>query len=1269
MAKKTLLAGNIASDDDILRYASALDLPTMATPEAQPAKKGGFFESAGSGISTAFKQIPQLAYGLGAIGAAGIESMAGEGGIATALKQGAVDKYLDWSKKIQADSSENYEWDTAYGKAKEGDIGALVDFLGYGIGYGLGQGAQILASAGVGGAVAKTVGREAVEKMASGMVAKEAAELAVKNAALPAAQRVAAAEINKLAVANVATKIGQNAAIGASAFGMEGGEIGGDLVAENRDRELTGSELVRALGATALAGGFEFAGDRLGLSALTGKIGFGKSMTGIGGRAVRAGTGAIAAAPGEFATEYMQTGVENWGKSKEDSLLTWQQSEEAQREAINAGALGAVGGGTYGIIGGALSKAQQDQPVVPASVPATASAQTPATPASQPAPSLTDIAAAPTVEDAIATADAIVSAPVSRDEGMFNLANLEPELKQSGILGSVLGMPAFTAAANPTTTSPLPQTPVAMPGALADIAGVSELSALVEQERADKQARLAAEIERMRQRNQPGEASAVEAPETVQAEAQGAQAPAAAGVAQESRDDLIARYAKADPFSDEEYALSDRLKQSTQQEIDTKLNAGEVPVFDAGRDTFVTVTPSAQQPGKFQVTRYNKGGVFGDTQYDTIEQAISDNRLHSSRILPKEEAEARFAESLKAEAEYQARKEQPADEQSPATVAKKETVASAPQAPAAPAAKTKPQSVGDAIKAEADGAAARDGAGLVREERDAQTRADKASAWKAKHAGNRFETIAARDIVASDHENLAGVVRSGKVTAERAVEMIDDAAASGVLDAKVAGYMKQKVAQAPATPAQSTNAAADTKKAEADFRLYSERILSGLAGRGELAALHKAAGVKSANAFGGLPMDDQAAAYAKFVALGGKPVEGLPEDYNAWVASEERDAEVRWLQSDREVVQANGKPFKTEASARQFQARYDLQGTHEVIQTGDGFKLRQLPPAAQAELKRKAEGRESYADAQSAVAAEMGIGTTAEGEWDATDAQLEEMERRVDARLRGKPAPAAPATNQPAPADKWKGKTLKLYRGEEKGATPGYRQGGALWTTTDKALAENYSGKDGVVKEYSVTLQNPFVFDDDTAERFANFFEFRSEKEKSSLIDFFKELGLSQIDATARQRLIDAGYDSVVVMREAGVGRNDEHPSVILLNPSAQAADKPATNQPAPAVDQAAPAANQAAPDISTDTKPGKAAQRQDGAADTATGQAPQLYRPAIADFFASLPNYATAEELAEALAKTDFSADDKAAIQRVEAGWVDMLENLKTAKKVTIKC
>lgn len=241
-----------------------------------------------------------------------------------------------------------------------------------------------------------------------------------------------------------------------------------------------------------------------------------------------------------------------------------------------------------------------------------------------------------------------------------------------------------------------------------------------------------------------------------------------------------------------------------------------------------------------------------------------------------------------------------------------------------------------------------------------------------------------------------------------------EAQAAGVKAEKPKKAAKPKTAKAPKPEAEKPAAMPSdaTQQLERDFRTFPTQILNNLLERGEAAKLYKAAGVKGSSAFDGLAIDEKAAAYVKYVEQGGKPVEGLPKDYNAWAASQEREAVVRRLQSDRVVRQENGKPFKSQISAQQFQERYDLTGTHEVVQAAGGFELRQLSIAAQAELKRKAEGRENYTEAQAAVAAEMGIGVNEDGEWDVTDAQFDELERRTAARLKGEKA--APPT-EPEP--------------------------------------------------------------------------------------------------------------------------------------------------------------------------------------------------------------------------------------------------------------
>lgn len=190
---------------------------------------------------------------------------------------------------------------------------------------------------------------------------------------------------------------------------------------------------------------------------------------------------------------------------------------------------------------------------------------------------------------------------------------------------------------------------------------------------------------------------------------------------------------------------------------------------------------------------------------------------------------------------------------------------------------------------------------------------------------------------------------------------------------------------------------------EADMRLYPSRVLEQVGANGELDKLYAKAGARGADAFGRLSADKQAAAYAAFVADGGKPVGNLPQSYNDSVMEEERQVRRRQLQGERTITQSNGKPFKTEAGAKSMLDEFDLSDTHKIVSEGGGYALRQMPPAEQAEVRRKAEGRESYMEAQAAVIAEMGIQVTEDGEIDATDEQWDEIDQRIAARMGQKP--------------------------------------------------------------------------------------------------------------------------------------------------------------------------------------------------------------------------------------------------------------------------
>ena len=318
-----------------------------------------------AGVKTSFKQLPEIGWGLAAITAAGIESAVGEGGLATGAKKFTVAKMQEAQKSVQADQREVYDLDKAWSRAQNGDLGALVDWAQYAVGYGVGQGAQVLATGGVGKVGAQAVLRPAVEKLTGEMVAKEAAQIA----ATEAGKKLTEQELTNLAVRNVAGNLGETAAIAGYSFGMEGGEIGGDLAEKSvkEGRALTGAELARGLGSTLLAGSLEYGENLLALGGLKGKLPTPFAETpGVAGRVGRAAVGSAVAAPIEAGTEYLQTGLEEYGKGNEQNMLPFNQSDEAQRQAFNAAGLGAVGGVTHAGVGGLISSAQR--PSAPAPV-------------------------------------------------------------------------------------------------------------------------------------------------------------------------------------------------------------------------------------------------------------------------------------------------------------------------------------------------------------------------------------------------------------------------------------------------------------------------------------------------------------------------------------------------------------------------------------------------------------------------------------------------------------------------------------------------------------------------------------------------------------------------------------------------------------------------------------------------------------------------------------------------------------------------------------
>lgn len=330
--------------------------PSPGLPPPVPPDSGDF----GRGFKESFQQLPQLGYGvLAGVGAAG-EAAFGEGGIATGIKKAGVRGYTEWGDKIASQAKESDSWSHSYDRAKEGDFGALVDWLQHGLGYVGGQGLQALATAGLGAIGGKFVAGTAAKQIAEGMVAKEAARIGAESAGKLTAEQVA-----KQATEAVAAKfasIGASTALAGQAIGQEGGEVFGGLTqeAEKEGRSLTGAELGKAFAATLAAGGLEFVGDKIGLDIALGKSPFLKpaqAMQGFAGRVARGGIAAAGTAPIEAGTEFGQTMLEEYGQGR-DAF-----GPETLAKARDAAALGALGGTAIGAAGGALRGPREHDPV------------------------------------------------------------------------------------------------------------------------------------------------------------------------------------------------------------------------------------------------------------------------------------------------------------------------------------------------------------------------------------------------------------------------------------------------------------------------------------------------------------------------------------------------------------------------------------------------------------------------------------------------------------------------------------------------------------------------------------------------------------------------------------------------------------------------------------------------------------------------------------------------------------------------------------------
>lgn len=311
------------------------------------------------GIDVALGQTVPIAKGVVGLAGATGEKAFGEGGIWTGVKQWGLNGYKAGMEKLQPLQRDTDELTTAWDKAKGGDLGALLDWAQYGIGYAIGQGGEALltslvggaagaalgggtpasAVTGAGGAITGLVAKGAVKEAAQGMiqraVIKEANDIVAKGAG-----KIAADEAVKIATRNIAKEIGSTSAILAYGTGQELGSIYPDAEeqAAKEGRTLNGMDIARVWGSGLVAGGIEGLTDKLGIDAAMGKIKLPGASSRIG-QGLALGVGGAAT---EAATEGVQTAIEHYGAGQPIA------DEAGLKDIINSAGLGAVGGAAIG---------------------------------------------------------------------------------------------------------------------------------------------------------------------------------------------------------------------------------------------------------------------------------------------------------------------------------------------------------------------------------------------------------------------------------------------------------------------------------------------------------------------------------------------------------------------------------------------------------------------------------------------------------------------------------------------------------------------------------------------------------------------------------------------------------------------------------------------------------------------------------------------------------------------------------------------------------
>jgi hypothetical protein len=120
------------------------------------------------GAKVALGQTAPILKGVVGLAGATAESAFGEGGISTGIKNWGLKGYQEGMQKLAPLQRDTDELTTSWERAKQGDLGALVDWAQYGLGYAVGQGGEALAASLLGATAGAALAPEAAPVAAAG---------------------------------------------------------------------------------------------------------------------------------------------------------------------------------------------------------------------------------------------------------------------------------------------------------------------------------------------------------------------------------------------------------------------------------------------------------------------------------------------------------------------------------------------------------------------------------------------------------------------------------------------------------------------------------------------------------------------------------------------------------------------------------------------------------------------------------------------------------------------------------------------------------------------------------------------------------------------------------------------------------------------------------------------------------------------------------------------------------------------------------------------